>query len=196
MLGFVYGRWEHYHLEASGFTADYLWPLLYYTIWESWYKSIIYLDDKLKIDLEKIKNFNRDKLKFNLKDCLKKYFIICWREERTLGLNEGRQTTFYKIKETFSREFYLNSFCLKQRNILTKFWLSAHFLRIETGRYKKKCRDEGGNVKQLDREQRKCLFCNLNKVEDELHFLLECPLYIKERCLFVNETQILWSNFQ
>jgi hypothetical protein len=49
--------------------------------------------------------------------------------------------------------------------------------------------------KKLDREQRKCLFCNLDKVEDELHFLFECSLYIKERCLFVNEIQILCSNF-
>ena len=103
-----------------------------------------------------------------------------WREERTssLGLNEGKLTTFYKIKETFSREFYLDSLCFKQRSILTKFRLSAHSLRIviETGRYEK-CRDEGGNVKKkLDREQRKCLFCNLDKVEDELHFLFECPL--------------------
>ena len=127
----------------------------------------------------------------------KNNFISFWREERTssLGLNEGKLTAFYKIKETFSREFYLDSLCFKQRNILTKFRLSAHSLRIETGRYEK-CRDEGGNVKKkLDREQRKCLFCNLDKVEDELHFLFECPLYIKERCLFVNEIQILCSNF-
>jgi CRISPR/Cas system CSM-associated protein Csm2 small subunit len=135
----------------------------------SWYKSIVYLAEKLKIDLEKIKNFSRDKLKFNLKDCLKKNFTSFWREERTssLGLNEGKLTTFYKIKETFSREFYLDSLCFKQRSILTKFRLSAHSLRLETGRYEK-CRDEGGNVKKkLDREQRKCLFCNLDKVEDE-----------------------------
>jgi hypothetical protein len=63
-----------------------------------------------------------------------------------LGLNEGKLTTFYKIKETFSRKFYLNSLCFKQRNILTKFRLSAHSLRIET----EKCRDEGGNVKKED----------------------------------------------
>ena len=37
----------------------------------SWYKSKVYLAEKLKIDLEKIKNFSRDKLKPNLKDCLK-----------------------------------------------------------------------------------------------------------------------------
>jgi hypothetical protein len=29
----------------------------------SWYKSKVYLAEKLKIDLEKIKNFSRDKLK-------------------------------------------------------------------------------------------------------------------------------------
>ena len=39
------------------------------------------------------------------------------------------------------------------------------------------------------------LICNLDKIEDELHFLFECPLYIKERYLFVNEIQILCSNF-
>jgi hypothetical protein len=64
-----------------------------------------------------------------------------------LGLNEGKLTTFYKIKETFSRDFYLDSLCFKQRSILTKFRLSGHSLRIETGRYEK-CRDEGGNVKK------------------------------------------------
>jgi uncharacterized protein with ParB-like and HNH nuclease domain len=78
-----------------------------------------------------------------------KNFISFWREERTLslGLNEGKLTTFYKIKETFSREFYLDSLCFKQRSIPTKFRLSAHSLRIETGRYEK-CWNEGGNVKK------------------------------------------------
>jgi hypothetical protein len=38
----------------------------------SLYKSMVYLAEKLKIDLEKIKNLSRDKLKSNLKDCLKK----------------------------------------------------------------------------------------------------------------------------
>ena len=85
-----------------------------------WYKSIVYLAEKLKIDLEKIKNFSRDKLKSNLKDCLKKNFIGFWREERTssLGLNEGKLTTFYKIQEIFSREFYLDSFASNREAFL------------------------------------------------------------------------------
>ena len=39
----------------------------------------------------------------------------------------------------------------------------------------------------LEREERIRLYCNLSKVEDESHFLLECPLYNHERSKFVNE---------
>jgi hypothetical protein len=39
----------------------------------------------------------------------------------------------------------------------------------------------------LEREERVCLYCNLSKVEDESHFLLECPLYNHERSFFFNE---------
>ena len=39
----------------------------------------------------------------------------------------------------------------------------------------------------LEREERIRLYCNLSKVEDESHFLLECPLYNHERSTFFNE---------
>jgi len=53
-------------------------------------------------------------------------------------------------------------------------------LRIETGRYEVTMNQRGIPVKF-----RVCQCCNLNKVEDEIHFLLECPLYITLRnCLF------------
>jgi hypothetical protein len=54
------------------------------------------------------------------------YFLFNSKREHR---HEGKLTTFYKIKETFSREFYLDSLCFKQRSILTKFRLSAHSLR-------------------------------------------------------------------
>jgi hypothetical protein len=55
-------------------------------------------------------------LQTQFKRLSKNNFISFWREERTssLGLNEGKLTTFYKIKETFSREFYLDSRCFKE----------------------------------------------------------------------------------
>ena len=48
--------------------------------------------------------------------------------------------------------------------------MGAHKLRIETGRY--------SNLKP---EERKCLHCNTNAIEDEKHFLLECNQYNTER---------------
>ena len=44
--------------------------------------------------------------------------------------------------------------------------MSSHNLLVETGRYH-------GIIKA----DRKCLFCNLNTVEDEFHFILQCPVY-------------------
>ena len=29
----------------------------------------------------------------------------------------------------------------------------------------------------IDRDQRKCILCNLNDIEDEFHFVLKCPYY-------------------
>ena len=54
----------------------------------------------------------------------------------------------------------------KFRNVLAIFRLSSHELNVEQGRY--------GNIQ---RNERKCSFCNLDEVEDEYHFILVCPLY-------------------
>ena len=57
------------------------------------------------------------------------------------------------------------------RSLLTKLRLSAHSLAIETGRYcKPTMRDSVKHVKK--------------KVEDEHHFLIECPIYNSVRDKF------------
>ena len=50
------------------------------------------------------------------------------------------------------------------RRAITKLRISSHRLKIETGRYLK-----------LEVNKRLCNKCDLNKIEDEIHFLLECP---------------------
>lgn len=44
-----------------------------------------------------------------------------------------------------------------------------------TGRYERKPNKENKLIK-IVREERTCLYCNNNDVEDEMHFLLKCPL--------------------
>ena len=58
---------------------------------------------------------------------------------------------------------------------MTKFRISNHKLRIETGRYEKP---------KIDRCDRTCRLCLLNNVEDESHFIFDCPFYKFERHQF------------
>jgi hypothetical protein len=53
-------------------------------------------------------------------------------------LVSGKLTTFYKIKECLRREPYLSVLNSDQRSLITKIRISAHQLRIETGRYERK----------------------------------------------------------
>ena len=54
-----------------------------------------------------------------------------------------------------------------ERSLITKIRISAHSLAIETGRY---CKPK------ILANERFCKFCK-DQVEDEIHFLLHCPLY-------------------
>ena len=66
---------------------------------------------------------------------------------------------------------------------LTKLRISAHQLYVETGRY---CNPS------IPRENRFCFHCK-NIVEDEKHFLLDCPLYkhVRKKYSKLLDTNIL-----
>ena len=58
------------------------------------------------------------------------------------------------------------------RRALVKLRISNHKLMIEIGRYN-----------QTTKDNRHCLFCGCNVMEDEVHFLFQCPTY----CMITNE---------
>jgi hypothetical protein len=62
------------------------------------------------------------------------------------------------------------------RNCLSRLRLSAHKLRIETGRY-------GAN--RLPRNERICRLCDNNDIEDEFHFIFVCNCYSNIRSLYI-----------
>ena len=64
------------------------------------------------------------------------------------------------------------------RKIYSRFRLSSHDLEIERGRY---------GAKSTPPDERLCNLCNLNEVEDELHFLMICPRYAHERNNVLND---------
>ena len=61
--------------------------------------------------------------------------------------------------------------------------MSAHELRIERGRY------EGLNI-----EDRICDLCNAN-IEDEFHFLMNCPSLLNSRTKYFNMIKKIKTNF-
>ena len=79
--------------------------------------------------------------------------------------------TYNYIKSSYGLEKYLN--CVKNnkhRVALTRLTCSAHKLAIEEGRYR-----------NIERAERKCLFCSMNSIENEYHFILVCPSYLEIR---------------
>ena len=98
-------------------------------------------------------------------------------------INNSSPLQLYSIyKHVFKPEKYLNIITkTKYKVALSRFRTSPHKLRIETGRYN-----------NTPHEQRLCNSCNMNKIEDELHFLLVCPKYRHLRCKYFKRYFCHW----
>ena len=84
--------------------------------------------------------------------------------------NGGNKMRTFRIFKNIAYEQYLNIRLFEKRKFITKFRISAHKLKIETGRYNSyNC--------YIKAEDRKCIQCNTNSMEDEFHFLIEYKKY-------------------
>jgi hypothetical protein len=88
-------------------------------------------------------------------------------------LKEGKLLFYAKLKQQFKQETYLNLTNIKHRNAIRDIRMSTHKLQIETGRYI-----------NVQKEHRICKVCQMNKIETEEHFILECPVYKEQRSMF------------
>ncbi len=92
---------------------------------------------------------------------------------------DSKLWVYKKFKRSIYIENYLvmstNNNSIPKRKDFTKLRISAHQLRIETGRYSRP---------KTPVEKRICQFCDTQSVESELHFLLDCSHYKAERDTF------------
>ena len=102
-------------------------------------------------------------------------------------------TKFPKLRtyKLFKKDFRLENYLIEIENTkhalaLTCFRISSHNLRIETGRY---------DQRKIKPEERLCIYCRSQAVEDEQHFLLQCPLYNNERSLLLETVNAMIPRF-
>ena len=85
------------------------------------------------------------------------------------NVNGNKLRTYRLYKDSVEAEPYVT--CQLPRSVrrtLSQFRSGALPLAVETGRYSRP---------QVPLNDRLCKFCALNSVEDEIHFLMVCPLY-------------------
>lgn len=149
-----------------------------------WYTNISNVITTGSQSDKNIKNFlppKKIRLSSSIADCMRQKFIKYWE----LAKNASPKLEFYnEIKTKFETEQYLyNIKNSSHRASVTRFRISAHNLYIERGRYK---------TPIVPRESRWCIYCHMKTgqyhIEDELHTLLYCPLYlaIKSRAPFTD----------
>ena len=127
-------------------------------------------------------------------DCLKVYHEVAvseWQYEVTRidskhGKGRNKLRTYTLFEQEWGYEPYISHINNRDRRVLlSKFRLGICPLRIETGRYE----NSGRNSKGIPEQDRKCECCTLDKVEDEYHFLLQCPAYSERRTCLLHIVQ-------
>ncbi len=125
-----------------------------------------------------------------------KSFLNCKEIERVLYIkqkqeweinvkNVSKLRTYNTFKFEYCTETYVTNLLSKGlRSALAQFRCGVLPLKIETGRYT--C---------LPVFDRLCEMCKNQDVEDEMHFLLECPFYKNERIDLFKQAEIDYENF-
>ena len=139
----------------------------------NWCKTIQILN--AKYNLHSRQNEPKD-FPSMVKKIIKSDFIRYWKSRISNPELEKKLSLYSKIKTDFQVDPY-TELPFRERQIVSKMLCVSHKLEVETGRYQ-----------DIPRERRVCKLCHLDKVEDEEHFITECPAYdtIREQYLGCN----------
>ena len=118
---------------------------------------------------------------------IKNYVDKVFQKEWNNNINISSKSDTYRLfKEKPKMEEYLKHIKdIRYIKTLTKFRLSDHKLMIEEGRKKRP---------RINRADRLCLLCS--KLEDEIHFLIDCERYKEERTEMYEKIEKFFPNFR
>ena len=112
-----------------------------------------------------------------IEDTIEDKLLTDWRKEAS---KKPKLRTYVTLKDNIEVEPYVKYGNNRQtRSLMAQIRCGILPIRIETGRF---C--------NLPVENRLCEICNQNEVEDEFHFLMECPFYHHERLQMLANTNI------
>ena len=144
-----------------------------------WSKKVKALLDALGFSyLMDVDNVTKQQLSAVIQRIYDSYYQQWFAEVR----NSSKLDSYEHFKGTIELEKYLR--CInnvKHRSALARLRCVAHKLAIEEGRYR-----------NIEREQRKCIYCNMNSIESEYHFLLVCPHYRDLRNKYIPSFYRTW----
>ena len=162
-------------------TKNKLLKKFYANLMESHRDSCTLIQMKNKLaDYMTIPSGQRKTSYIKFKNKIKTHFDEYWRQLISTNLamsgkdGHNKLRTYKLFKTNMGYEHYLTLYNIDKRKAIAQFRTSSHKLKIETGRFNNK-------LIYVPPEQRICDHCTLNKTEDELHFLMECPLYHDNR---------------
>ena len=98
--------------------------------------------------------------------------------------NGNKLRTYRMHKNRLNTEEYVKLVSRYNRSTLAKLRCGSLPLNIETGRYNK-----------VPLELRTCILCDANKIEDEIHFTIECKFYDDLRYAMLNEFNVKYNGF-
>ena len=105
----------------------------------------------------------------------------------TDGVDHNKLRFYKYLKGSFTIEPYIVQIKNRnQRQWLSRYRTSAHTLRIETGRYTRPVTPV---------EERKCMYCKADSIDNENHFILFCETFKLKRQCFISRLNLLNSKF-
>lgn len=161
----------------------------------------------LKDDTESGRNYNGKNWAFQIKSILQQHGLgYIWTQQFDIEIpyntikqrifdmyhqkwysdinNSSRLQAYCSYKHDFKLEKYLSVVMENKFKIaLSRFRTSSHNLMVETGRYN-----------NTPRNQRLCLSCNMQTIENEYHFLLVCPKYRELRNKYFKPYYCHWPS--
>ncbi len=158
----------------------------------SWYKHVKEIEKTLNVQTPRTNT--KSSVKMYYKATMKKLKVayenewfkqLTAKESKKKGKGQNKLRTYNQLKQNFKQETYLtNIHNTKHRKSTTQLRISAHTLHIESQRGADRTPNE-----------RICTLCTGQHMEDEYHFLMQCPIYQNHRSTLLSICAENCTNF-